>query len=130
MHFPQVFSFALGCSRQSLAADVSSSILSLKLPALLLADAMFPGLGRLELVRMNVAGCSTALRRRSVAEILVAALLPVRARSVDPFVRFCRVGVYLRRLAWCFLLSSVSPLAVCRSMGRNEKLPLVLNHQL
>ena len=82
MHFPQAFSFALGCSRQSLAAEAFSSILSLKLPALLLVDAMFSGLGRLELVRMNAAGCSTALRRRSVAEILVVACPSACARSV------------------------------------------------
>ena len=109
MHFPQAFPFALGCSRQSLAAEAFSSVLSLKLPALLLADAMFSGLGRLEFVRMNVADCSTALRRRSVAEILVAARLSVCARSVGPFVHFCRVGVYLRRLAWRLLFRPSLP---------------------
>ena len=58
---------------------------------------------RLELVRMDVAGCSTALGRRSVAGILVAARLSACARLVG--------------------LPPLSPSGVAyRSVGRNEKL--------
>ena len=60
---------------------------------------------------MDVAGCSTALGRRSVAGILVAARLSACARPVG--------------------LLRPSPSCVAyRSVGRNEKTSLVLNHQL